>query len=172
MITFFQTFRMHNLYSLIALASFMVTTASAQSITSVDTATCTPQSINACPTAYDPCCAFICAEAQVPFDVCSPSNRTELAVCSQCPSTTMTATLTTSISITPTPTITTAPSLTLSTSTCTGRLLSTAGCPTPYDPCCAYVCEEAQVPFDVCSQTDGSGEFAVCSKCPSPTPGP
>jgi len=169
---------MHSSYTLITLASFAVAalsqslTTSTATITSVDTANCTPQSINACPTSYDPCCAFICAETQVPFDVCSPSNRTELAVCSQCPLATATATTTLSTTTDPTTTITTAPSLTLSISTCSARLLSTAGCPIPYDLCCAYVCEEAQVPFDVCSQTDGSGEFAVCSKCPSPTPGP
>ena len=157
--------------SLAVIASAQLGTITTATTTDVDTATCTPQSINACPTSYDPCCAFICAEAQVPFDVCSPSNRTELAVCSQCPLATATAFLTSSTTLPPTPAITTTPNPTLSTSTCSGRLLSTAGCPTPYDPCCAYVCEEAQVPFDVCSQTDGSGEFAVCSLCPSPTPG-
>ena len=179
---------MHSIYPLYVLASFvavavadtcLTSTSSISNITSVNTATCTPQSIAACPTSYDPCCAFICAEAQVPFDVCSPSNRTELAVCSQCPTLNATATsdstligtITPMTTPTPNPTITTPPSLTsFATSTCTGRLLSSAGCPTPYDPCCAYVCEEAQVPFDVCSQTDGSGEFAVCSQCPAPTP--
>lgn len=180
---------MHKIYTLTVLAStiaaavadsYLTSTSPTSIIDRVNTATCTPQSIAACPTSYDPCCAFICAEAQVPFDVCSPNNRTELAGCSQCPSPIATATsgsklivtITDTITPTATPTITTPPRLTsLSTSTCTRSSLSTAGCPTPYDPCCAYVCEEAQVPFDVCSQTDGSGKFAVCSKCPAPTPG-
>ena len=123
--------------------------------------TCSPRSIAVCPTPFDPCCAYICDEAQVPFAVCQPTNETVLASCSKCPSPTAHTT-------TSTHTITGAPTMT--TSTCTGRLLSTAGCPTPYDPCCAYVCEEAQVPYDVCSLTDGTGEYATCSKCPSPTP--
>ena len=147
-----------------------------------DTSTCTPQSIAACPTAYDPCCAYICAEAQVPFDVCSPNNRTVLASCSQCKypatttastskKTTTATTKTTLKSTTKPPVTTTGPStFPFPTSTCTGRLLSTAGCPTPYDHCCQYVCAEAQVPFDVCSLTNGSGEFATCTSCPSPTP--
>ncbi len=181
---------MHNIYTLVLLASTiaaavaetcLTSTSSTRPTASINTATCTPQSIAACPTSYDPCCAFICAEAQVPFDVCSPSNRTQLAVCSQCPTpiattatsnSTLNATITPTLPPTTTPTITTPPSRTsLSTSTCSVRLLSTAGCPTPYDPCCAYVCEEAQVPFDVCSRTDGSGQFAVCSKCLAPTLG-
>ena len=143
------------------------------SSTTATTATsCTPRSIAACPTPFDPCCAYICDEAQVPFAVCQPTNQTVLAVCSQCPSSPATSSSTKSTS-TSSHTITTAPTSTsLSTSTCTGRLLSTAGCPSPYDPCCAWVCEEAQVPYDVCSQTDGTGEFATCSKCPSPTAGP
>ena len=176
---------------------FSITTTSTSS---VNTATCARQSIAACPTAYDPCCAFICAEAQVPFDVCSPNNQTVLASCSQCtyPATTKTSstpktttsapyttaktttkttpkstTKTTAKSTTPpktTLTKTTSTGFPFPTSTCTGRLLSTAGCPTPYDHCCQYVCEEAQVPFDVCSLTNGSGEFAVCTSCPSPAP--
>lgn len=43
-------------------------------------------SIDACPTQYDPCCAYVCAEAQVPFLVCSPVNETFLAQCEQCAS--------------------------------------------------------------------------------------
>lgn len=140
--------------------------------TSVDTATCTAQSIAACPATNDPCCAFICAEAQVPFDVCSPSNRTEFAVCSQCPNPVTTATSTSTATTTLTHTITTPPTMAFfSTSSCSGSLLSTAGCPANYEPCCACVCEEAQEPFDVCSQTDGSGELAMCSQCPRPTSG-
>lgn len=53
--------------------------------TTLNTSTCTPQSIAACPTPYDPCCAFVCAEAQVPFEVCAPTNRTVLASCYACP---------------------------------------------------------------------------------------
>ena len=30
---------------------------------------------------------------------------------------------------------------------------------------CAYVCGEAQVPFDVCSATDTSGQFSQCTQC-------
>ena len=132
--------------------------------------TCARNSIATCPTPYDPCCAYICAEAQVPFDVCSPENETVLAQCSKCPvpasatsttSSTIKSFSSSSISITSKPT-------TLTASTCTGRLLTTTACPTPYDPCCAWNCEEAQVPYNVCSQTDGSGEFAVCTRCPSP----
>jgi hypothetical protein len=44
---------------------------------------------------------------------------------------------------------------------------SASECPTTPAPCCAYLCAEAQVPFLVCQPTDGSGEFAVCSKCPT-----
>lgn len=138
--------------------------------TATTATTCSPRSIAACPTPYDPCCAYICDEAQVPFAVCQPTNQTVLAVCSACPSGPATSS-STKTTLTSSHTITTAPtSTTISTSTCSGRLLSTAGCPTPYDPCCAWVCEEAQVPYDVCSQTDGTGEFATCSKCPTPAP--
>lgn len=199
----------------------------AHSISSFNTATCVRSSIAACPTVFNPCCAYICGEAQVPFEVCSPDDETgEFAACSKCPTgkaTTSTSThmsssasnlthkpstsstsalshksstpVTRSHKTTASPsthkpskfksttaksttvkttthsaTITTAPKTTLSASTCTVKLLSgTQGCPTPYDPCCAYTCAEAQVPFGVCSQTDGSGEYAVCSKCPTPT---
>ena len=138
------------------------------STTATTATTCSPRSIAACPTPFDPCCAYICDEAQVPFAVCQPTNQTVLAVCSQCPSGSALSSSTKTTS-TSSHTITTAPTSTsLATSTCSGRLLSTAGCPTPYDPCCAWVCEEAQVPYDVCSQTDGTGEFATCSKCPTP----
>ena len=139
------------------------------STTTTTATTCSPRSIAACPTPFDPCCAYICDEAQVPFAVCHPTNQTVLAVCSACPSGPATSSSTKPTS-TSSHTITTAPTSTsLATSTCSGRLLSTAGCPTPYDPCCAWVCAEAQLPYDVCSQTDGTGEFATCSKCPSPT---
>lgn len=162
------------------------------STSSFSTATCVRSSISACPTTFNPCCAYICAEAQVPFEVCSPDNETVDASCSKCPTgkpTTSTlshktttspsshktstsksiiAKSTTTKTTSHSATITTAPKSTLSASTCSGRLLSTAGCPTPYDPCCQYVCEEAQVPYDVCSLTDGTGEYATCSKCPTP----
>lgn len=166
--------------SIPTVTSVITTTAPTFASSTFDSSTCTPQSIAACPTSYDPCCAFVCAEAQVPFQICSPSNRTVLAQCSACPAATIVptsltsatvATTTSSPTITPSPTVPSPSVSSLSTSTCTGRLLSTAGCPTPYDPCCAWVCAEAQVPFDVCSQTDGSGEFAVCTQCPKPTSG-
>lgn len=71
------------------MSAALVTSALAQNstlaTTTINTSTCTPQSIAACPTPYNPCCAYICAEAQVPFDVCSPTNDTDLAVCSACP---------------------------------------------------------------------------------------
>ena len=185
------------LFSLHTIHATAITTTSA----TINNSICTPQSIAACPKSYDPCCAYICAEAQVPFQVCAPSNRTVLAQCTQCPSptalpTTNTIITNTTVTITGNPSFTTpsnppyptitkiprssatapiAPSgsgtgiqTTLATSTCTPRLL-TAGqtCPTPYDPCCAWKCAEAQVPFDVCQPTDGSGEFAVCERCPT-----
>ena len=162
------------------------------SSTTINTSSCTFQSIAACPVSYDPCCAYICAEAQVPFLVCAPENRTVLAQCTQChfPTTTPITTTTTtanapySIITTndPSSSATGQPSApttaagcpssggtgTLQVSTCTPRLL-TAGpaCPTPYDPCCAWKCAEAQVPYEVCQPTDGSGEFAVCERCPT-----
>jgi len=54
---------------------------------SASASTCTPFSAAACPpaTAYDPCCAYICAEAQVPFLVCQTTSATFLAQCTQCP---------------------------------------------------------------------------------------
>ncbi|KAF6221610.1 hypothetical protein HO133_001576 [Letharia lupina] len=63
--------------------------------TTLNTSTCSRQSIAACPTPYDPCCAFVCAEAQVPFDVCSPNNETFLASCYACTPATATPTVTT-----------------------------------------------------------------------------
>lgn len=54
------------------------------------TGTCTPFSANACPTSYSPCCAYLCAEAQVPFLVCQPTAQTFLASCNACPTPTMT----------------------------------------------------------------------------------
>ena len=66
--------------------------------TTLNTSTCSRQSIAACPTPYDPCCAFVCAEAQVPFDVCSPSNETFLASCYACAPPTVTPSATTPLS--------------------------------------------------------------------------
>ena len=51
-------------------------------------AICARPSASACPSPYDPCCASLCAEAQVPFLVCSPESQTFLASCDACPSTT------------------------------------------------------------------------------------
>ncbi|KAG6989847.1 hypothetical protein G7Y79_00062g093250 [Physcia stellaris] len=47
----------------------------------LSTSTCERSSASACPTAYTPCCAYLCAEAQVPFLVCSQENQTVLAQC-------------------------------------------------------------------------------------------
>ena len=146
---------------------FNTTTTSPSPTSSVDTATCSRSSINACPTAYNPCCAYICAEAQVPFDVCSPEDDSgQFASCSKCPGPTVTPTQTPTL----TTTSTTTPTLTSSfiTSTCSRRRI--VDCPTAYNPCCAYVCAEAQLPFNVCSPGDETGESASCTKCPSPTP--
>ncbi|KAK6347383.1 hypothetical protein TWF718_005222 [Orbilia javanica] len=51
------------------------------------------------------------------------------------------------------------------TSTCTPYSAPAGACPTAYDSCCAYLCAEAQVPFGICQQTDGTGEFATCTAC-------
>ncbi|MCJ1403867.1 hypothetical protein MMC11_007090 [Xylographa trunciseda] len=32
-------------------------------------------------------------------------------------------------------------------------------------PGCAWICGEAQVPFDLCSATNTTGEFSLCSRC-------
>lgn len=53
------------------------------------------------------------------------------------------------------------------TSTCSRS--SASACPTSVNPCCQYRCAVAQVPFQVCSPSDTSGQFEVCSKCPVPT---
>ncbi|KAK6334543.1 hypothetical protein TWF730_003757 [Orbilia blumenaviensis] len=50
-------------------------------------------------------------------------------------------------------------------STCTAYSAPAGACPTTYDTCCAFLCAEAQVPFEVCQPTDGSGEFATCTAC-------
>ncbi|KAK6330345.1 hypothetical protein TWF696_003441 [Orbilia brochopaga] len=74
----------------------------AQDITTTTTttapSTCTPFSapVGACPTPYDPCCAYICAEAQVPFAICQTTSATYLAQCSACPTASVTTTTTTS----------------------------------------------------------------------------
>ncbi|KAK6495018.1 hypothetical protein TWF481_003046 [Arthrobotrys musiformis] len=52
-----------------------------------------------------------------------------------------------------------------SSSTCTAYSAPAGACPTTYDSCCAFLCAEAQVPFQVCQPTDGSGEFATCTTC-------
>lgn len=70
---------------------------------------------------------------------------------------------------TPPPTTTTTPTTTLTTSTSTTSTCarsSASACPTSATKCCAYLCAEAQVPFDLCSETDTSGQFQKCSKCP------
>ena len=177
---------MYQFQTIVVIAGFAV--ASLAKTSTFNPSTCARQSIAACPTPYDPCCAFVCAEAQVPFKVCSPENETVLAQCSKCPSPTSTTKHSTSTKLsttkkpsgTSTPakkttttkhTTTSSSKTTLTKSTC-GPSIVTSGpaCPTPYDPCCAWSCAEAQVPYAVCSQTDGTGEFATCSKCPSPTP--
>ena len=102
---------------------------------------------------------------------CLTTTTTTTTSSSKTTAKTTTATTASPKTTTPSSVTTTAPAtFPFPTSTCTGRLLSVAGCPTPYDHCCQYVCEEAQVPYDVCSLTNGSGEYAVCSSCPSPTP--
>ena len=157
--------------------------------------TCARQSTAACPapTAYDPCCAYVCAEAQVPFRVCSPENETVLAQCSQCPSAAptpdspsgvvppLTTSMTTSwamptgTGVTSTITSTTSTiTSTLTTSTCSQRLVTEGpACPTsgaPSDPCCKYVCQEAQVPYDICQASDDTGMYKTCELCPTAAP--
>ncbi|EPS35623.1 hypothetical protein H072_10964 [Dactylellina haptotyla CBS 200.50] len=77
------------------------TTEFVTSVTSVPesstTDTCTNRSApnGACPTAFDSCCAFICAEAQVPFAVCQPTDGSgTFAQCTACPGGTASATST------------------------------------------------------------------------------
>lgn len=157
------------------------TTTSTQIPTStLSTSTCARSSAAACPTPYTPCCAYLCAEAQVPFLVCSQQNETVLAQCQKCPAPTdisvpdntpiPTISISTPIPVTtPIPTPTTIPSKT--TASTTGTTASTcsrasaAACPTPKDRCCNYLCSVAQVPFEICSETDTSGQFEVCRKC-------
>lgn len=91
-------------------------------------------------------------QAPTPFATCGPSR-----ISSACSCLTSTSTTTT-------------PTSTFITSTCTRS--SASACPTAFDPCCQYTCAEAQVPFLLCSPSDTSGQFEVCSKCPSPTPTP
>ncbi|KAF3941868.1 hypothetical protein ABW19_dt0200154 [Dactylella cylindrospora] len=55
---------------------------------------------------------------------------------------------------------------TTTTSTCSPSSAPAGACPTVYDGCCNYLCQEAQVPYAVCQPTDGTGEFATCSACP------
>lgn len=153
--------------------SILGTLLSIGTASTVDPSTCSRQSIAACPTAYDPCCAYVCAEAQVPFKVCSPTTDTVLAQCSKCPFPTSTSALdtTTKTSEPPvsSPPTTTSPS-TLSTSTCTPYVVTTGpACPAAHNPCCAWTCAEAQVPYAVCQPTDNSGQYAVCSQCPTLT---
>ncbi|RVD89465.1 uncharacterized protein DFL_000472 [Arthrobotrys flagrans] len=79
--------------SKVLLAGLFAAVVSAQT-----SSTCTPYSApaGACPTAYDSCCAFLCAEAQVPFGICQPTDGTgEFATCTACASGTATAVTTT-----------------------------------------------------------------------------
>ncbi|KAK6519194.1 hypothetical protein TWF281_003883 [Arthrobotrys megalospora] len=103
------------------LVSILAATVSAQT-----SSTCTPFSApaGACPTAYDSCCAFLCAEAQVPFGVCQPTDGTgEFATCTACaggPTTAVTTTTTTDTATnTATDTITTDRSTSTTTMTST-----------------------------------------------------
>lgn len=152
----------------ISSACSCLATTSSTSITStptptstLSTSTCTRSSASACPTSYSPCCAYLCAEAQVPFLICSQENQTVLAQCQKCPTTTAAPTST------PTPTSTTSSTSTTDVASSTCARTSAAACPTPATKCCAYLCGEAQVPFALCSETDITGQFASCSKCPA-----
>ncbi|KAL8961857.1 MAG: hypothetical protein Q9183_005247, partial [Haloplaca sp. 2 TL-2023] len=50
------------------------------------TSTCSRSSTSACPTTADPCCKYTCSVAQVPFDVCSPSDTSgPFEKCNKCP---------------------------------------------------------------------------------------
>jgi len=133
-------------------------------ISAQSASTCSPYSAAACPTAFSSCCAYICAEAQVPFAVCQPTDGSgQFASCSACPGAPLTSTVTSS------PTITTiVSSATTSASTCSPY--SATGCPASSNACCAYICAEAQVPFAVCQPTDGSGQFAKCTPCSGSAP--
>lgn len=143
------------------------TTSTPTPTSTLSTSTCERSSAAACPTPYTPCCAYLCAEAQVPFLVCSQENETVLAQCQKCPSPTKTPS--TTPTKTPTTTPTTSPSKTTSTSTSTTASTcersSASACPTPKSKCCNYLCSVAQVPFEICSETDTSGQFEVCKKC-------
>ncbi|KAJ6256007.1 hypothetical protein Dda_9301 [Drechslerella dactyloides] len=103
----------------------------AAGVTAQDTTTTTPTtctggySASACPTVYDPCCAYICAEAQVPFLVCLPTSQTVLAQCTACPTadvttTTTTGTETSTDTATDLGSSTSTTTLTSTTTTCTG----------------------------------------------------
>jgi hypothetical protein len=164
---------------------------------------CTPFSANACPTPFNTCCPFLCAEAQVRFLVCQTTSATFLASCNACPSPTPSAstmktthkphttkppktceteeqeeeeeeeyesrhihTKKTTTKNRSTSIQTTTDSFTTS-SSCTAFSAPSGACPTPFNSCCAYKCAEAQVPFNVCQPTDNSGQFAVCTKCPT-----
>jgi len=121
-----------------------------------------------CPSTYNPSCAYFCGEAQVPFGLCESTDITgQFASCSKCPTagpSTSTTPISSYTTTTPPPVYTT-PSSSSSSSTCSPY--SAAACPAVANPCCAYLCGEAQVPFPVCQPTDGTGQFASCSKCPT-----
>ena len=138
--------------------------------------TCSRKSTSACLAAYDTCCAYVCAEAQVPFQICSPEKETVLAQRTKCPTHkptkhkvfTKRPCNNNSATSTDTPRLST-----LSLSTCTPSVVTSGpACPAVYDQCCAWTCGEAQVPYPVCQHSDGTGEFALCTRCPSPTPMP
>ncbi|KAF3082282.1 hypothetical protein TWF102_001249 [Orbilia oligospora] len=122
-------------------AGFFAAVASAQT-----SSTCTPYSApaGACPTAYDSCCAFLCAEAQVPFGICQPNDGTgEFATCTACAGGTATAIVTTTTTDTATGTATdtitgtgaqstSTTTLTSTTTTCTsGNATAYTALPTP-----------------------------------------
>ncbi|CAO1596394.1 hypothetical protein XANCAGTX0491_000243 [Xanthoria calcicola] len=100
--------------------------------------------------------------APTPFATCGPTRISSACKCLE--------------TQTPPPPTTTAATTTKSstssfvTSTCSRS--SASACPTPVNPCCQYLCAVAQVPFRICSPSDTSGQFEVCSKCPVPTAAP
>ncbi|KAK6498271.1 hypothetical protein TWF506_004510 [Arthrobotrys conoides] len=109
--------------SKVLLAGLLAAIVSAQT-----SSTCTPYSApaGACPTAYDSCCAFLCAEAQVPFGICQPTDGTgEFATCTACAGGTATAIVTTTTTDTATGTATDTITGTDSRSTSTTTLTST-----------------------------------------------
>ncbi|KAF3909920.1 hypothetical protein ABW21_db0208274 [Orbilia brochopaga] len=119
---------------------FLAACASAQDLTTTAPSTCTPFSapVGACPTPFDPCCAYICAEAQVPFAVCQTTSATYLAQCSACPTDSVTTTIITSTATGITTDTTTAlgsststTTLTSTTTACTGITTANVTIPLP-----------------------------------------